>query len=181
MATIFTHPAVALGLTPWLNFQEKKRQIVFIAIILTILPDIDVVGFRLGIPYLHLFGHRGFTHSITFSVIISFMMAWFIVRNSNLKLKPIWFYFFLSTLSHGFLDALTNGGYGIAFFSPFSNERFFFYSQPIEVSTLNIKRFFAGQGYEVLLSELIWIWLPLFILFIFGLLCTRRRKLKNFE
>ena len=120
MATIFTHPAVALGLTPWLNFQEKKRQIVFIAIILTILPDIDVVGFRLGIPYLHLFGHRGFTHSITFSVIISFMMAWFIVRNSNLKLKPIWFYFFLSTLSHGFLDALTNGGYGIAFFSPFS-------------------------------------------------------------
>lgn len=181
MATIFTHPVVALGLTPWLNFQEKRRQIVFIAIILTILPDIDVVGFRLGIPYLHLFGHRGFTHSITFAVMISLLMGWFIVQNSNIKITHVWLYFFLSTVSHGVLDALTNGGYGIAFFSPFSNERYFFYSQPIEVSTLNIKRFFAGQGYEVLLSELIWIWIPLCIFFIIGLLWKRRKKLKNFE
>jgi inner membrane protein len=28
--------------------------------------------------------------------------------------------------SHGVLDALTNGGHGIAFFSPFLNERYFF-------------------------------------------------------
>ena len=54
------------------------------------------------------------------------MMAWFIVQNSNLKLIPVWMYFFLSTVLHGLLDALTNGGDGIAFFSPFSNERFSF-------------------------------------------------------
>ena len=181
MATIFTHPVVALGLSPYLNFSEKRKQIIFIASILTILPDIDVVGFRLGVPYLHLFGHRGFTHSMAFAVIISFLMGWFIVKDSNLKLIPVWLYFFISTVSHGLLDALTNGGYGIAFFSPFSNERYFFYSQPIEVSTLSIKRFFSGQGSEVLLSELIWIWLPLCIFFVFGLLWRKRKKSKIFE
>lgn len=181
MATIFTHPVVAIGLSPYLNFSEKRKQIIFIAIILTILPDIDVVGFRLGIPYLHLFGHRGFTHSISFAVIISFIMAWFLVQRTDLKIIPIWSYFFLSTVSHSLLDALTNGGYGIAFFSPFSNERFFFYSQPIEVSTLNIQRFFSGQGYEVIISELIWIWLPLTIFFMVGLLWKMRKKFKNFE
>ena len=149
MATIFTHPIVAIGLSPWLNFQEKRMQIVLFAMILTILPDIDVVGYRLGIPYLHIFGHRGFTHSIIFAVIISYMVGWFVFKNSNLKLIPIWLYFFFSTVSHGMLDALTNGGYGIAFFSPFSNERFFFNSQPIEVSTLNIKRFFAGSQLNI--------------------------------
>jgi len=181
LATIFTHPIIAVGLSPYLNFSEKRKQIIFIAAILTILPDIDVVGFRLGVPYLHLFGHRGFTHSIAFAAMISFVMTWFIVQNSNLKFKPIWLYFFLSTVSHGILDALTNGGYGIAFFSPFSNERFFFYSQPIEVSTLSIQRFFAGQGYKVIISELIWIWLPLTLFFMFGLLWKRRKMIKSFE
>ena len=46
MATIFTHPVIAVGLSPWLDFQEKRKQIIFFAIILTILPDVDVIGFR---------------------------------------------------------------------------------------------------------------------------------------
>jgi inner membrane protein len=176
MATIFTHPVIAVGLSPWLDFQEKRKQIIFFAIILTILPDVDVVGFRLGVPYLHLFGHRGFTHSIFFAAMISGIVTWLVVKNTNLKYKPIWFYLFLCTLSHGLLDALTNGGYGIAFFSPFSNERYFFSSTPIDVSTLSIKRFFAGQGYKVLITELIWIWMPLFVIFISGLLWKKRNK-----
>ncbi|MDH5433988.1 MAG: hypothetical protein OEY19_08580, partial [Gammaproteobacteria bacterium] len=37
--------------------------------------------------------------------------------------------------------------------------------QPIEVSTLSIRRFLDGQGVKVILTELKWIWLPcLFIL-----------------
>lgn len=176
MATVFTHPVIAIGLSPWLNFKEKRKQIIFFAVILTILPDIDVVGFRLGVPYLHLFGHRGFTHSIFFAVLISAMVTWFITRGTTLKCKPIWFYLFLCTVSHGLLDALTNGGYGIAFFSPFSNERYFFPSTPIDVSTLSIKRFFAGQGYKVLVTELTWIWIPLFVIFISGLFWKKWRK-----
>ena len=35
-------------------------------------------------------------------------------------------YLFLSTASHGVLDALTDGGLGVAFFSPFDQTRYFF-------------------------------------------------------
>jgi hypothetical protein len=32
---------------------------------------------------------------------------------------------FLATAGHGLLDAMTNGGLGLAFFSPFDNHRYF--------------------------------------------------------
>ena len=184
MATIFTHPIVAISLSPWLRHSEKHWVILITGMILTILPDIDVIGFKLGIPYLHLFGHRGFTHSIFFAALMSGVVAWILVYHSQLKLTLIWFYLFICMMSHGLLDAFTNGGHGIAFFSPFSNERFFFPFQPIEVSTLSIKRFFAGQGYDVIISELIWLWLPLTGLFITGLIyrwSRERFKLKQIK
>ena len=34
----------------------------------SILPDADVLGFSLGIPYEYLLGHRGFFHSLTQTV-----------------------------------------------------------------------------------------------------------------
>lgn len=79
-------------------------------------------------------------------------------------------------LSHGLLDALTNGGLGIAFLSPFSNERFFFPIQPIEVSTLNPIRFFQGQGFSVITTELLWVWLPCALVFIAGLMWRKVGK-----
>ena len=39
----------------------------------------------------------------------------------------IFAYLFLATASHGVLDAMTNGGLGIAFFSPINNRRFSFH------------------------------------------------------
>jgi inner membrane protein len=57
------------------------------------------------------------------------------------------------------LDALTNGGLGVALFAPFSNERFFFPWRPIEVSPIGAG-FFSARGMRVLLSEARWIWLP---------------------
>ena len=53
---------------------------------------------------------------------------------------------------------LTNGGLGTAFFSPLSNERYFFAFRPIEVSTLNIRYFFESQGATVLANEIVTIW-----------------------
>ena len=169
MATIFTHPMVAVGLSSWRKPREKFWAILIAGMILTILPDIDVVGFRLGIPYRHLFGHRGFSHSIFFAIVASGAVSWLITRNAQLRLLPVWGYLFVCAMSHGLIDALTDGSYGIAFFSPFSNARYFFPFQPVEVSTLSIKRFFNGQGVAVLLSELIWLWIPCMIVLLVGL------------
>lgn len=160
MATVFTHPAIAIVLLPWFKSAVKSKSVLAVGIIFTIIPDIDVIAFNFGIPYSHLFGHRGFTHSLFFAAFISLFFAWLLSKYNSAKMPAIWFFLFLCMTSHGILDALTNGGLGIAFFSPFSNERYFFPFQPIEVSTLSIKRFFEGQGVAVIINELKYIWFP---------------------
>lgn len=170
MATILTHPAIAFSLSSWGRFNERHGSILIFGMILTILPDIDVIGFKLGIPYLHLFGHRGFTHSIFFAASVSGLVSWWLVRKTTLRLSPVWLYLFICIMSHGMLDAMTNGGQGIAFLSPFSNQRFFFPFRPINVSPLSIKPFLEGRGYQVLGSEVIWVWLPGAGLYLSGLL-----------
>jgi len=72
----------------------------------------------------------------------------------------LWTYFFVATASHGFLDAMTNGGLGVAFFSPFDNTRYFLPWRPIVVSPISVNRFFSERGLAVLQSELLWIWIP---------------------
>ena len=69
-------------------------------------------------------------------------------------------HFFLVTASHGVLDALTDGGLGIAFFAPFDNSRYFFPWTPIKVSPIGISEFFTAYGMKVLVSELVWVGIP---------------------
>ena len=82
-------------------------------------------------------------------------------------------YFFLSAASHGLLDALTDGGLGVAFFSPFDRTRYFFPVRPIAVSPIGIREFFSEQGLVVMTSELTWVWLPVVVLFV-GLRALKR-------
>jgi len=142
MPTIFSHPAVALAL-------RVPRRIAVAAVVLTILPDADVAGFAFGIRYGSTFGHRGFTHSILFAAVAAFV-ATLILRADRRAFALL----FICALSHGVLDAMTTGGRGIAFFSPFSNQRYFLPWRPIRVSPI------GGIDVRVLMSELRWIWLP---------------------
>ena len=87
----------------------------------------------------------------------------FFKRNKKLLSKTnlfYWFYFFLLTASHGILDTLTNGGLGIALLSPFSDQRFFFWGKPIQVSPIGLKAFLNNKSLIVLKSEFLWVWLP---------------------
>ncbi len=74
--------------------------------------------------------------------------------------RALWLYLFVATASHGCLDALTDGGLGVAFFSPFSNARYFFPVRPIRVSPIGIGAFVAGDLLAVLTSEIRCVWLP---------------------
>jgi inner membrane protein len=73
-------------------------------------------------------------------------------------------YFTLVILSHPLLDALTNGGRGVALLAPFSNERYFFPWRPIEVSPIGM-RFFSERGLSVIASEAVWVWLPALLIY----------------
>lgn len=160
MPTILTHPAVAIGLFPWFRRQIGRPDILIVGAILTIAPDFDVIAFRLGIPYEHMLGHRGLSHSLLFALALGGIAAGLAARLRNLHFGVVWTYFFLCMASHGLLDMLTNGGLGIALFAPFSNERYFFDIRPIRVSAIGISDFLNGRWHSVMRSELQWIWLP---------------------
>ena len=142
MPTVFSHPAVALAL-------RVPRRLAVAAVVLSILPDADIITFQFGIPYGSAFGHRGFTHSIFFAAVAS-LAATRILRGD----RRAFAFLFACAVSHGILDAMTDGGGGIAFFSPFSNHRYFLPWRPIRVSPI------GAIDTSVLLSELRWVWLP---------------------
>ncbi len=168
MPTVITHPAVALAAMPCLRQVRRKPLVVLSGIALSILPDLDVVAFRFGIPYSHMLGHRGFTHSILFAVLASLLVAC-CNRQSGLNNNLlVWSYLFVCAASHGLLDAATNGGLGVGLFIPFSSERYFFAIRPIQVSTLSLARFLNGQGADVLLNELWFVWAPAISLLVIG-------------
>src|SRR5262249_58329038 len=85
----------------------------------------------------------------------------------------LWSYVFLATASHGLLDAMTDGGLGVAFFSPFDNRRYFLPWTPVEVSPIGVTRFFSHLSLSVLQTELVWIWLPAALLAVSAWLLRR--------
>lgn len=165
MASILTHPAIAFATIPLLQGIGKKPLVIFAGVVLTVLPDIDVFAFSFGIPYEHVLGHRGLSHSIFFSLVLSIVLLLFFRQPSWTKNVLLWLYFTICGISHGLLDAMTNGGRGVGFLIPFSSQRFFFDFQPLQVSTLNFERFFSVHGLRVLKLELIYVWLPAILFF----------------
>jgi inner membrane protein len=129
-----------------------------------VVPDADSIGFAFGVRYGDLLGHRGLSHSLLFAVLLGLMATFTVFRAEAKAGKWEWprlaAYLILATASHGLLDALTNGGLGVAFFSPFDTARYFFPFHPIEVSPINVARFLQGRGLDVLASECKWIGLP---------------------
>lgn len=170
MASAFAHALVAFTGKKLYPNNNNPWRILFFAILWSIAPDIDSIGFFLGIPYNDVFGHRGISHSLLFAFISSlFLVKIFfpdVVSDSNnnycrfkLNLSLVLF-FTLIMFSHGLLDAMTNGGLGIAFFAPFDNGRYFLPWRPISVSPIGIKSFFSDWGLRVVISELIWVGIP---------------------
>jgi inner membrane protein len=167
MASAFSHAIVALAMGKAIRTKELGRRELFLGALCSVVPDLDVVGFRFGIQYGDVWGHRGITHSIVFAALLagSLVALWYRGKPA-VATTGLFLYFFLCTASHGVLDAMTNGGLGIAFFSPFDTTRYFFPVNPVLVSPIGVSDFFSPYGVRVLFSEAIWIWLPSFAAFV---------------
>lgn len=163
MASVFSHAVAAVGISACFYRPEIPKRVWFTGIACSVLPDIDVIGFQFGVHYGDFWGHRGFTHSLVFAVLLASVL---VAAGSSSRMVSgisrltLWSYLFLATASHGLLDSLTDGGLGVAFFSPFDNHRYFLPWRPIRVSPIGVSRFFSDRGLAVLQSELLWIWLP---------------------
>lgn len=166
MPTIFTHAVAALSLGALFYRREVPKSVWALGAACAVLPDLDVVAFRLGIPYEHMLGHRGLSHAPAFAAAWAAGLVALFFRRGVPGMGPgvLGLYLFTATASHGVLDALTDGGRGVAFLAPFAEDRFFFPFQPIEVSPISLRRFLSERGLAVLRSEFVWVWLPSILL-----------------
>lgn len=164
MATILSHGVAALALGKVYTGEVMPARFWAASAVCAMLPDVDVIGFRFGVRYGDMLGHRGLTHSLLFALLIAMATVALLFRDPKVfsqqrRIKLV-VYFFVVTASHGVLDALTNGGLGVAFFAPFSNTRYFFPWTPIEVSPIGLRFFSSSSAWMVIISEIVWIWIP---------------------
>lgn len=158
MASFFSHPAFPVAL--WISKKAcESKRLLILACLLTLFPDVDVIAFKFGIPYASQWGHRGFTHSLTFAFIAALFCAGF-SKHLGAKKNTVFLWSFLSLASHIAFDALTNGGLGVAAFWPIDHSRYFFPYRPVYVSPIGVRGFLTGRGVMVVLNEILWLWLP---------------------
>lgn len=181
MASAFGHALIAITLGSSIKKKLRSWKFWLIGIVCTILPDADVISFPLGIPYESFWGHRGFSHSLLFALLIGILVT-ILFFKTNFKRYTTYLYiiyFSICTASHALLDSMTSGGLGVAFFSPWDNTRYFLPWRPIRVSPIGIEKFIGERARIVLESETIWIGIPCiaFILITWGIRKLRKARL----
>ena len=115
-----------------------------------VLPDIDYFGWPLA--------HRSLTHSLAFAIAAAAAATFLFFHDLQWSRQRarIALALGLAALSHGFLDALSSYSYGVAFFAPFSQQRYRFPWTPLGTPTGSL----AGQ----LLQEALVLFLPAVLL-----------------
>jgi inner membrane protein len=175
MPTIITHALAGAAIAQVLAPCSLRAQVTWIAAGCAMLPDVDGIGLRLGIPYDNLFGHRGITHSLLFAGLVAAVVTSLLRKKvQGGDLLRVLVCIFVATASHGILDAFTNGGLGVAFFSPIDQTRYFFSARPIMVSPMYASAFLTERGVSVLRSEMAWVWAQSIVVFLVARLARCR-------
>jgi len=120
---------------------------------LSLLPDVDVIGFRLGVRYADPWGHRGATHSFAFALAVA-TIVWIVAKAARLPAGRTALVALAVVASHALLDTMTDGGLGCALLYPFSNARFFAPWRPIPVAPIG-PAFLSGRGLRIAIIETI--------------------------
>lgn len=169
MPSIFSHAIFATSAGKAYTALPMPRRFWVLTAVSAMLPDIDVAGFAFGIHYSDMLGHRGITHSFMFALIVGCLatLTAFKQGAAGMSSGALILYFTLVTASHPLLDAMTNGGLGVALFAPFDSTRYFLPFRPIEVSPIGAA-FFSARGLAVLVSEMKWVWIPSLLILLVG-------------
>jgi inner membrane protein len=161
MPTVFTHAAVGFVASKVAaEITKSNAQVALACMALSALPDVDAL-FIAFIPYNHPLGHRGLTHSLLFAAVVGAAAA-FLFSKAGLanehSSRSLALLFFIVIALHGFFDAMTDGGMGVAFFAPFSNNRYFLPWRPIPVAPLSLGGLLTQRGLHVVRYELALFW-----------------------
>jgi inner membrane protein len=167
MPTVMTHAMLGVAAAAVFPYGKSREKIFAFSILASVLPDADVIGFAFDVPYGHMFGHRGFFHSLFFALLVTIIIVCAAFREERVFSRTWWAlmgYFFLLAASHGILDAFTSGGLGIALLSPFDNTRYVAWVTPFEAAPLHLGGLFTPWGLRVIVSEVLWLWMPVLAL-----------------
>jgi inner membrane protein len=125
---------------------------------LALLPDLDVIGFVLHIPYGAEWGHRGTAHSLLLGLCVGAPLG--LALGHRVGARALGAVLgALVLMSHGLLDAMTTGGKGVALLWPWSRARLFAPLRPIPVAPIGV-HMLSSRGLHVVLVEALY-FLPL--------------------
>jgi len=133
MPSVFSHAVAALALGPAFCRAGWPAGVWWAGALCAVLPDVDVVGFYAGVPPGSVLGDGGLTHSLAFAAALAAVLTPLLLAQRAGRGR-LWCYLFLATASHGVLDAMTDGGIGVAFWAPFDAGRYDLPWRPIVVS-----------------------------------------------
>jgi inner membrane protein len=140
--------------------RERRRLVAgLLWSLVSLLPDLDVIGFSLGVKYGDEWGHRGATHSIVFSMAVTALLGAAALPRRRPGVSTALVAAFV-LVSHALLDTLTDGGLGCALFWPFDLTRYFAPWTPIPVAPIGVD-FLSAAGLYVAVVEAI-LFAPLF-------------------
>ena len=71
MPTILTHAVLPLAAGLALGPSRIAKPVLITGMVLAMLPDADVIGFKLGVDYADQFGHRGASHALLVAAVVA--------------------------------------------------------------------------------------------------------------
>jgi inner membrane protein len=155
MTTLYTHAVVGLAIAALATRRRRAWPYWLLAGLLTVLPDLDTLSMT---SYSSIWGHRGFTHSLTFAMAVGLLATaltgWYL-RMHFWHLAAV---FCTVAASHSVLDMLTKGGNGVALWWPLSDDRVGSWG-PIPVADLAME-WPDPRRSRALRAELMYVWLP---------------------
>lgn len=153
MPTPISHAAVGFAIGAWTQPGTATRRVCIVAAACAALPDIDAIGWPLHLSDASLFAHRAITHSLAFALVTAAVVAW---AQRDTRLLSV---FGLALLSHSCLDALSTYSLGVAFFAPFTMQRFRFLWTPLGNPTGALAGQLVQEAVVVLLPAIVIAWL----------------------
>lgn len=163
MAT-YLHFAPAVALAVALGPRRVGWRLMLAGAVCGVMPDLDFLSVMMGFDrYSGTYGHRGFTHSLGFALLIGLVGALW-PAGSWRRRAGRGAFLALCTASHPLLDSLFNVHICSAWYWPLDGQRHCFGWRPIPARGL----YMFSQ--EWLLMELRWIGVPLLVLANVGML-----------
>ena len=132
MASPWAHAIAGAAAGALYQSPHSRRRVITLAAICAVAPDLDLIGWPLGVSTFTLWGHRGLTHSIAFAVVLGVAVAALLPMATRRERAVAATVLILATGTHSVLDAMTTySPTGPAFWAPFSNERYRFSWMPL--------------------------------------------------